>query len=83
MLELHLCPEVLVLGTFVLKHYNVISIVEANVVGCIAFQGIAEKITLMDNTIEEMQFRCFLVSASHSQASNTYILTLKSSFYVT
>ena len=69
MLELHLCPEVLVLGTFVLKHYDVISIVAANVFGCIAFEGIAEKTTLMDITIEEMQFRCFLVSASHSQAS--------------
>ena len=61
-----LCPEVLVLCTFVLKHYNVISIVAANVSGCIAFEGIAEKTTLMDNTIEEMQFRCCLVSASHS-----------------
>ena len=75
--------EVLVLGTFVLKHYNVISIVAANVFGCIAFEGIAEKTTLMDNTMEEMQFRCFLFSASHSQASQTYILALKSSFYVT
>ena len=26
----------------------------------------------MDNTIEEMQFKCFVVSASHSQASETY-----------
>ena len=68
---------------FVLKHYNVISIVAANVVGCIAFQGIAEKNTLMDNTIAKMQFRCFLVRESHSQTSKTYILTLKSSFYVT
>ena len=71
------------LGTFVLKHYNVISIVAANVFGCIAYEGIAEKTTLMDNTIEEIQFRCFIVSASHSQASYTYILALKSSFYVT
>ena len=44
--------------------------------GALRFKESAEKITLMDNTIEEMQFRCFLVSASHSQASQTYILTL-------
>ena len=73
----------LVFGTFVLKHYNVISIVAANAVGCIALQGMDEMTTLMDNTIEEMQFRCFLVSASHSQTAQAYILTLKSSFYVT
>ena len=48
-------------GTFVLQHYNVISIVAGNVVGCNALQGIDEMTTLMDNTIEEMQFRCFLV----------------------
>ena len=83
LLKLHLCPEVLVLGTLVPKHYNVTSIVEANIVGCIALQGNAEMTTLMDNTIDEMQFRCFAVSASHSQASKTYILTLKSSFNVT
>ena len=59
------------------------SIVAANVVGCIALQGIAEITTLMDNTIAEMQFIYFLVSASHSQASKTYILTPKSNFYVT
>ena len=83
LLELHFCPKVLVLGAFVLKHYNVISIEAANVVRCIALQGIVETTTLMDNIIEEMQFRCFLVSALHSQASNTYILTLKLSFFVT
>ena len=44
LLELHLCPEVLVLGTFVLKHYNVISIAATNVFGCIAFEGIAERL---------------------------------------
>ena len=35
---------------------------------------------LMDNTTEEMQLRCFLVSVSHSQASQTYILTKKIKF---
>ena len=65
---------------FVLKHYNVISIVATNVVGCIAFQGIAQKTTLMDNTIAKMQFRCFLVSASHSHASKTFICDTKIQF---
>ena len=65
-LELHLCSEALVLYTFVAKHYIVISIGAANVTGCTALQGIAEMTNLMDNTIEEMQLRCFLVSASHS-----------------
>ena len=63
--------------------YNVITIVASNVAGCIALQGIAEMTTLLDNTIDEMQFRCFLASALHSQASTTYILTPNSSFYVT
>ena len=60
-----------------------INIEAANVVRCVALQGNAEMTTLMDNTIAEMQFICFLVSALHSQASKTYILTLKLSFYVT
>ena len=63
-------PRSIGLGTFVLQHYNVISIVAANVFGCIAFEGIAEKTTLIWTiNSEEMQFRCFLVSASHSQVS--------------
>ena len=60
-----------------------ISIVAKNVAGCTALQEIAEMTTLMDNALEEIQFRCFLLSASHFQASKTYILTPKSIFYVT
>ena len=43
-------PRSIGLGTCVPKHYNVISIVAANVVGCIALQGIDEMTNLMDNT---------------------------------
>ena len=50
--------------------------------GALGFKELLKKNTLMDNIIEKMQFRCFVVSASHSQTSQTYILTLKSSFYV-